>query len=573
MRSKLLAMRAIVTAVVAAIEAAAVAFAGLAVVAVPALLLWTVVFGLAAEPGTVAAGIASVWLLAHWVPMRLEIDAQAALGLGLAPEPLAFVISLAPLGITLVTVLLAARAGWRFGARGGTGAAGSLGGVFGFGLVAFAAATVAAPFGVWPLWLEVLVPALSYGAVSAAAFVVRAARDEHGWWQACTRAAQRALERLGASYAAAAMPVRVAEVVRLATAAIVAVLGIAAFAFTVAVVVGYPHVIALTQGLHLDPLGSVLVFLVQLALLPVAVVWGVAWLTGAGFAVGAGSSATPFEALLGPLPALPLFGAIPQGWGAFGALAPAAVVLMGVLLGVWFARGPLQRRSSWAVMLTTAVAAAALAGLAVAALCALAAGSVGPGRLDTVGAEPWLTGGLAAGELGAGLLLGVAASRVDLQRVRIALPDAVRAAQGRVRGEQPNAGALPFLSESDDEVLRAAAQGDDAADPLVHTRADAAHDAGDEAADAQDTASLDTAALDTAAFDINASDSATAVHDGAASASAARDARQPEDPAVDDDTAHDTEALLRAYSWDEGAPLGDEPDPPHRPRPWLRRKR
>ena len=603
MRSKLLAMRAIVTAVVAAIEAAAVAFAGLAVVAVPALLLWMVVFGLAAEPGAVVAGISGVWLLAYWVPMRLEIDAQAALSLGLSPEPLGFALSLAPLGLTLVTVLLAARAGWRFGARGGTGAAGALGGLLGFGAVAFGAATFAAPLAVWPLWLAVLVPALSYGAVSAAAFVVRAARDDHGWWRACTRAVQRAVERLGASHAAAVLPVRAAEAVRLATAVLVSVLGLASFVFAVAVVVGYPHVIALTQGLHLDPLGSVLVFLVQLALLPVAIVWSTAWLTGAGFAVGAGSLATPFEALLGPLPALPIFGVIPQGWGALGALAPAAIVLVGVVVGVLFARSARQRRSTWLAALVTPVVAAALAGLAVAALCALAAGSLGPGRLDTVGAEPWLTGGLAAAELGGGLLVGVVAARIDLARVRIALPDAVRAVNGRVRGARPatgesRSGALPFLSESDDEILGSIPQ--DAADPVdgetvdlsearaaeARGKADAEHprgagaalrrwmsrDAGtvepavDAAADldgAQDADAQDTAALDAAAPDGSADTSI-------APADAPAEGGRSDAPAPDD-TAHDTEALLRAYSWDERESQDGEPDPPRRP--WGRRKR
>ncbi|QAB17279.1 hypothetical protein Leucomu_04475 [Leucobacter muris] len=612
-------MRAIVTAVVAAIEAAAVAFAGFAVVAVPALLLWMVVFGLAAEPAAVMAGIAGVWLLAHWVPTQFEIDAQTALGLGLAPEPIAVVLSLAPLGVTVLTAALAARAGWRFGGRGGSGAAGALGGALGFGAVSFAAATLAAPLAVWPLWLAALVPALCYGAVSTAAFAARAVRDEHGWWRACTRAAQRGVERIGASGAAAVLPARAAETVRLAAASLAALVGIAALALSAAIVVGYPHVIALTQGLHLDPLGSTLVFLVQLALLPVALIWGAAWVTGAGFSVGAGSSATPFEALLGPLPALPLFGAIPQGWGGLGALAPAALVLVGVAVGVLFARRPQQRRASWTAALVTPVLAAALVGLAVAALCGLASGSLGPGRLETVGADPWLAGGLAAAELGGGLLLGVSAARIDLQRIRAALPEAVKAVNERVRpprageGSRGAAEGLPVLDgldRFDGGIRRSAgrAAGGESSDDETVDLSDAAlvdsagraphpgaprgpegatRSAGSAAlADAAGSDAFDTEAYDADAFDTEAY--GTEGYDSDASGGAAVDGPAAEGDGADAGPAetgdadahdadngdpHDTEALLRAYSWDERQTGAGDPEPPRPTRRWGRRKR
>ncbi|QZY52728.1 cell division protein PerM [Leucobacter tenebrionis] len=576
-------MRAIVTAVVAAIEAAAVAVAGLAAVTVPALLLWTVVFGLAAEPNAVVAAVAGAWLLAHRVPMRLEVDAQTALSLGLAPEQLEFVLSLAPLGITLITVLLAARAGWRFGARGGIGAAGALGGMLGFGAVAFGTATLAAPLQVWPLWLAALVPAVGYGAVSTAAFCVRAMRDEHDWWRACVRAVQRGVERAGASAWAAVLPARAGETGRLAVAMLVALLGLAGLAFAVAIVVGYPHVIALTQGLHLDPLGSVLVFIVQVALLPVAVIWGVAWLTGAGFSVGAGSSATPFEALLGPLPALPLFGAIPQGWGALGALVPALLVLTGVAIGVLFARRPQQRRVGWIAALVTPVVAALLVGLAVAALCALASGSIGPGRLETAGAEPWIAGGLAAAELGAGALLGIAAARIDLGRIREALPETARAMSERVRTvrvpgrrRRKNAEALPALSGLGGDAGRSEGTIDVGvdADETVDLTADA------DAADALDA--LDASAGEEAAGAGREREAPGL--DGSEASGSAADGPAADDPdsddsdlgetadlagAVDDLDEQDSEALLRAYAWD-GRPLDDgDPEPPHRSR-WRR---
>jgi uncharacterized RDD family membrane protein YckC len=67
-----------VTVAIAAIEAAAVALAGLVVVAIPALLLWAVTFDLAAEPSAVLAVIGGIWLLAHWVPMGFQLSPEAA---------------------------------------------------------------------------------------------------------------------------------------------------------------------------------------------------------------------------------------------------------------------------------------------------------------------------------------------------------------------------------------------------------------------------------------------------------------------------------------------------------------
>lgn len=210
---------------------------------------------------------------------------------------------------------------------------------------------------------------------------------------------------------------------RIVAALLASFLGLAALAVTAAILVGYVSITTLTQSLQLDGFGAFVLFLVQLALLPTAVLWGGSWLTGAGFAVGAGSSASPFGALLGPMPALPLFGAIPQGWGSAGVLAPAFLVLGGLVVGILFARRTELRRSSWPVVVALMVSASLVTGLVVAALTALATGSIGPDRLASVGPDPWLTAGLAAGELGAGALIGVLASRMDASRVRATVTD------------------------------------------------------------------------------------------------------------------------------------------------------
>ncbi len=436
-------MKATITAGVAAIEALAIALAGVAVIAVPGVLLWWLTFDLGAEPAQFASGVAAVWLLGHLVPLTVALTPESALGLGLNPEAVAFDISLVPLGITLLTAVLSFRGGWRFAGRGGAGAAGVLGGAVGFAAAAFGVGLLGASWIVWPVWAAVTVPALGFGVCAGAGFLLRAARLAHPWWSASVREVQRWVARVSSPFAAA-LPERLSELLRLALAAAAGFLALGGGALFIAIVVGYVEIVSLSQGLHLDLLGVLLVFLLQLAFLPVAILWSLAWLTGAGFAFGAGSSATPFDALLGPLPALPMLGAIPQGWGGWGALAPALVVLVGVGVGVLAARMPGLRRLPWAWASGLPLAAAALVGLGVAGACALAHGSVGPGRFAEVGPHPWLVGGLAAAELGAGMLLGVFATRVDRQRIAAALPVLGReSAEPRPTGSSVGADGLP----------------------------------------------------------------------------------------------------------------------------------
>lgn len=389
--------RAALTAVISAIEAAAVALASFVVIAVPILLVWWLEFDLGTEPGEMVAGAAGGWLLVHLVPLNFAIGPEAALGFGLDPVTLSFTVSLAPLGVTVLTVALAARAGWRLAVRGGAGAVGLLGGFVGFSVFAWVAATLGASFRAWSLWPAILVPALCYGVSAAAAYLLHSATRGDAWWLGAVRAVQRGLERLlpargdgvEPSFWVAALPTRAAEVVRLAAGSVAGLLGLGALAVASALVVGYVDIVTLSQGLQLDWLGMLALLLLNLALLPVACVWAVAWLTGTGFAVGAVTSVSPFETLLGPLPAFPLFGALPQGWGWAGGLAPALVVLVAVGVGALAGRRTALRHGSLATSIVIPLLAAALAGLALAGLAALAAGAIGPERLAIAGPKPW----------------------------------------------------------------------------------------------------------------------------------------------------------------------------------------
>lgn len=408
-------MRSLFTAIVASLEAAAVALVGLVIVVLPAALLWILTFELAAEPSAVFGSAIGAWFLAHLVPLRYELSSQTAAGLGLPQQSLEFVISLVPLAITVLTVGYAVRSGWRLGARGGAGAGAALGGMIGFGAIAALVEPVSRGVLIWPIWAAILVPAVVYGAACCAGFLVRAVHDEHPWWMTTRRALLRGVERLKLP-GAAALPDRAALTVKLAVAAVASLIGLAALGVAASIVAGYVQVTALSQALQLDALGAFVIFLLQLAYLPVFVIWSASWFAGTGFSLGEGSSVTPFETLLGPVPALPMFGAIPGGWGWAALLAPAFVVLLGVVVGAVFSRTPTLRDAHWSVSVSVPAAAGVLAGLAFAGLGGLASGSIGPDRLEVAGVSVWLFAGIAAAELGAGMLLGVAAGRLDYAR-------------------------------------------------------------------------------------------------------------------------------------------------------------
>lgn len=409
------AMRAFVTAVIAAIEACAVALAGLVVVGIPAGLLWWLVFGLDAEASQVMGAAAATWQLAHLVPMSFDIDAAGAAALGLDPVPLTVVLSLAPLGLTALTVGLAARSGWRAGGHGGRGAWALVGGLLGFGGAAWVLGAQATALHPWPLTFVVLVPAVVYGAAQAVGLLARAVREHHEWWGVFVRSVQQRVRVLGDARSAA-LPGAVADTWRLAAALAAALIGLGALAFTIAIVLGYVEIVSLGQRLQLDVLGSVLLFLFTLALLPIAYIWGIAWFSGVGFSIGEATSVSPFETQLGPIPALPIFGAIPAPWGSAAVLAPLIVVILAAVVTALFAgRGALGRRTLGAT-LAIGVIAALLVGLAGAGAAALASGSIGPGRLATTGVHVWVFGGVLAAELAAGALLGVFAGRADARR-------------------------------------------------------------------------------------------------------------------------------------------------------------
>ncbi|WP_156224194.1 cell division protein PerM [Pseudactinotalea suaedae] len=168
-------------------------------------------------------------------------------------------------------------------------------------------------------------------------------------------------------------------------------LALGALALVLALVLGFSRVMDVHRALVPDTVSSVIIVLAQVMLAPTLVVWVVGFLAGPGFAVGQGTSFAPSGVDAGPLPVVPVLGALPEPGNLPGVVGLVVVlgVLVGALAGVWLRRRRPARLAATAI----AVAVTALtAALVIGALAAVSSGSVGPGRMAEVGPDALAVG-------------------------------------------------------------------------------------------------------------------------------------------------------------------------------------
>jgi len=184
-------------------------------------------------------------------------------------------------------------------------------------------------------------------------------------------------------------------------------------------VLGYGQVIALYESVQAGVLGGVALTVAQLTLLPTLVLWAAAWLVGPGFALGAGSTVSPIAVSLGPLPAVPVLGALPTEPSPLGFIVLLVPVLAAFVAGVavrprLVAALDDEPLRYWG--LGTAALAAIIAGVAMGFLAFVAAGGAGPGRLAEVGPDPVTVGLWMLVETLIGASLGLLAGGVRVPR-------------------------------------------------------------------------------------------------------------------------------------------------------------
>lgn len=156
-----------------------------------------------------------------------------------------------------------------------------------------------------------------------------------------------------------------------------------------AIVLNFGQIRDLTDVLSPGFVGGLLLFLVQALYLLNAVIWGMAYIAGPGFAIGTGTLVAPTGVQLDAMPALPLLGALPEsgpvpGWVMAVIAVPFAA---GAIAGVMVARvapsPSYEAAPLWGFV--TGVTTGLTAGL----LAALSGGPIRGGMLSAVGPSPW----------------------------------------------------------------------------------------------------------------------------------------------------------------------------------------
>lgn len=208
--------------------------------------------------------------------------------------------------------------------------------------------------------------------------------------------------------------------------------------------------------------GGVVFAVAQLALLPNVVLWAVAWLAGPGFAVGEGTSFTPFGTISGPLPAIPLLGALPgEDWAnPVSAWAPVLVVACGVAAGLFAWRRLEPSLVRWFDVGWVLGGIVLVPGVLMLLGQWVAAGAGGPGRLSDVGANPLVTAGLVAAEVGGGAAAVLLGAKLDVVSRRGEIGDGLTSWLRRPAAAGAEAGAAGE-DEPDDrepEVIDLAAE-------------------------------------------------------------------------------------------------------------------
>ena len=385
------------TALFAGFEALLVVAIGIGIPLVPLTILWGAQYGFGIDWTTFWRASADIWLIGHGVDITFVLDPTTAATFGLPTAGAPITITIAALGFALLTVLLGVRAGRRIAETEYLrfGAIVSLA-VFGLASLGVTLSTLH-PLARPSIWQGAVLPTT----VFAIGLLIGINRAHY-------------LDAAPALFPDPTLrmnrPTRAALVTALrgGTAAAAGLTAVAAIVMSLAIVVSYARVITLYESLHTEFLGGLVVTLGQLAFIPNFVVWTASWLVGPGFAIGTGSAVSPLATTLGPVPAIPILGALPSGHLAFGFVGLLVPVVVAFLVGTVL--GPrLKREVEGGLVFVTGIGIGVVGGIIMGLLAWFSAGAAGPGRLVNVGPNPWAVGILAAIEFAIAATIGLAA--------------------------------------------------------------------------------------------------------------------------------------------------------------------
>lgn len=112
-------------------------------------------------------------------------------------------------------------------------------------------------------------------------------------------------------------------------------LGFSALLLGISLLINFRTVQQLTTVLQPGIFGGILLFALTLLYLPNFMIASLAYVSGAGFALGRDTLITPLTFELGKIPALPILGALPTGRHPLYLLSVVVIVAIGVLLAIW----------------------------------------------------------------------------------------------------------------------------------------------------------------------------------------------------------------------------------------------
>lgn len=387
-------MNRVQTFLIATLEAAILVAISLGVILAPVTIIWLLENDPSVE-WSVAFRVASdFWLLAHGVSLTVP----AGEILGIATE--SFSLSLIPLGFTLFIARLSYNAGKRFLASRALWP-GWLGGGVVYGGASLLIGNLSQTDSITPVsWQAVLFPTALFlifqllGSLFGQPDVLyegdvmnQAPEREQirRWFNDVRLRLHWSLRSL------------IAPALRAGTATTFLLLLLSSI--TVAVLVGFNWipVTRLYESVQVSVLGAIALALLQLLLLPNLIIYTAAWFTGVGFSIGTGSLISPLGTQVGPLPALPVLGALPVGKLEFGMVAIAVVIVAAFVATLMIRSSADEIRFEFATAWSAAISLGLSIGLVAATeltiLGVLASGSAGPGRLEQVGINPlWLFG-------------------------------------------------------------------------------------------------------------------------------------------------------------------------------------
>ena len=381
-----------------------------AIAALQALIIVATAIGLVVAPLTLAwflEGDGSVdwlvtlrvavyaFLLACGVPIQIAAGELAGIKFD------SFMMAAMPLGMTALMASMAIRIGYRLSAASSLWPA-WIGGGLAFGGISYGASLVVTHESVqvnefMPLWIPALFFSglLLIASVSGKRFELfpGANGPEAKERIAIRELGKKAYEALHWSLKSALNPA-----VRVGLGVVATLIATSSLMIMLALGFGWIEVIRLYEALGLSVLGGVMLTLGQLAILPNLIVYAAAWISGVGFQIGVGSMVSPLGTQLGPIPALPVFAAIPTGGfdrGIIFALVPVVAAFVGTIL---VRRHADQMRweygTRYSAAFSLAILAAITASVASFLLAALASGSFGPGRFQEVGVNALMFAGV-----------------------------------------------------------------------------------------------------------------------------------------------------------------------------------